>query len=399
MKKITRKEFIGTSLLAGCSIFVPRLLQGSGALLSSGTARKLVVVQLSGGNDGLNTIIPYRNDLYYSNRPNISYAANAVLPLNSELALNPVMKGMKNLYDNGDLCIINSVGYPEPDRSHFRSMDIWHTASRSNEYLETGWIGRFLDVTCADCHNAHLALEADDMLSLAMKGNRVNGMAVKDPGRLYRASKDPFYEGLTKMHNDLHHHQTVDYLYRTAIETSASVDYLYQKSRIEKTAAVYPDNEFGKNLKLIAGLLCAESETQIYYISLSGFDTHARQKLVQERLLETFSNGLSAFASDLKKNNMFDNTLVMTFSEFGRRVKENGSGGTDHGAGNNVILMGGALKKTGVYNETPDLKNLLNGDVAFKVDFRNIYGTILQNWLQADATAILSIKTKPEHFI
>ena len=400
MKKISRKQFLSTGLLAGGSLLIPRFLMGSQSLLSSSSHRKLVVIQLSGGNDGLNTFIPYRNDLYFSNRPALSYAKNEILTLTSEMGLNPVMKGFKGMYDNGDVCIINSVGYPNPDRSHFRSMDIWHTASGSEEYLNTGWIGRYLDAVCKSCDNAHLALEADDMLGLALKGSLVKGMAIKDPERLYRAVQDPFFKELNKTGGSLdHHHETASYLYKTAQETASSIGYIYDKTKKGITASGFPDDDFGNKLQMVAGLIASDCETQIYYVSLNGFDTHARQKQVHERLLETYSSGMSAFVAELKKQNRFQDTLIMTFSEFGRRVKENGSGGTDHGAGNNMVLMGGGLKKKGLYNDAPDLQNLLSGDIAHKVDFRNVYGTILEKWLDTDPTQLISGKIKPESFI
>ncbi|HEX5002820.1 MAG TPA: DUF1501 domain-containing protein [Bacteroidia bacterium] len=399
MKKVTRKEFIGTGFLAGCSLLIPKFLKATGSFAGVQGDRKLIVVQLSGGNDGLNTIIPYRNDIYYSNRPVLSYKTNEVLPLSDELGFNPSMKSLRSLFEKGDMCILNNVGYPDPDRSHFRSMDIWQTASGSNEYLNSGWLGRYLDATCNDCSNAHLVLEADDMLSLALKGKQVNGMAVKNPERLWRAVHDPFFEKLSKTSNEGHHHELTDYLYKTALDTQGSVDYLVAKARKATTIADYPDNEFGKNLKMISGLIGSGCETRVYYVSLTGFDTHARQKQVQERLLETLSDGLNALVSDLKQNGHFNNTLIMTFSEFGRRVKENGSAGTDHGAANNLMLLGGSLKKTGFYNAPPDLQNLQSGDVAHTVDFRNVYATVLEKWLQTDPSIIITQKTTPESFI
>jgi len=161
----------------------------------------------------------------------------------------------------------------------------------------------------------------------------------------------------------------------------------------------YPNPSFGKNLGMIAGLIASGCDTQVYYVSLTGFDTHARQKQIQERLLETLSESLSTFAADLKKSGHFNDTLVMTFSEFGRRVKENGSAGTDHGSANNMILMSGSLSKKGFYNEGPDLSNLVSGDLAYKIDFRDIYGTIIKKWLNNNPEKILKTATSEMNFI
>ena len=382
-------------MLAGASLLVPRFLRAAETLPLNTGDRKLIVIQLSGGNDGLNTLIPYRNDLYHAARPSLAYTQNEVLRLNDEAGLNPAMSQIQRLYDNGDISIINSVGYPDPDRSHFRSMDIWHTASASNEYLNTGWLGRYLDATCRDCQEAHMVLETDDMLSLALKGERINGMAVKNPERLWRAAHEPFFEGLLKTKTDSHHHELAGYLYRTALQTTRSVDYLAETFRKAQTKASYPDHEFGNHLKLIAGLIGAGCETRVYYASLSGFDTHARQKQVQERLLKTLSEGMSALISDLKQTGNFNNTLIMVFSEFGRRVKENGSGGTDHGAGNMLMFAGGGLKKKGFYNPQADLSKLSSGDIAYQIDFRDVYYSVLEDWMQTPAGPVVRAKKMP----
>ncbi|MFT6322253.1 MAG: hypothetical protein ACJAT4_003188 [Granulosicoccus sp.] len=385
-----RRNFIKASAIASSSVMIPQFLKGVNAenLASSRQGKNLVVIQFSGGNDGLNTIIPYQDDLYYKNRPSLGIKANEVLKVSDSLGFNPAMESLRSLYDEGLMSIINSVGYPNPDRSHFRSMDIWHTASDSDEYLSTGWLGRYLDSNCSGCQSPHHALEVDDTLSLSLKGIEKSGFAMSNPNQLKRISDNKFLKSIIH-HHEHEHEENVDYLYKTLVDTQASANYLYQKSKVHKTKVKYPQGAFGNDLKQIAELMTADADIKIYYANLGGFDTHVGQKNKQARLLKTYSDGMSAFVKDLKSNGLLDDTLIMTFSEFGRRVQQNASGGTDHGTANNVFLMGGNLKKKGFYNSAPDLKKLDKGDLIYQMDFRKIYATILEDWLDASPTKIL----------
>ena len=385
-----RRDFFKTTALASTSLMIPSFLKGysSKRLFKSRSGKNLIVIQLSGGNDGLNTVIPFRNDIYYQSRPSLGVKKEAVLKLGNDQGLNPVMEAMRPLYDNGILSIINSVGYPIPDRSHFRSMDIWHTASASNEYLSSGWIGRYLDNNCEGCEIPYHALEVDDSLSLALKGTNHSGFAMSDPKALKKATDNKFLKAVAS--HDHHHEKNVAYLYKTMIDTQSSADYLFEKSKVFQSKQSYPQTPFGRDLKQIAELITADSDTKIYYVSLSGFDTHVNQKNQQERLLKQYADGIAALVEDLKQNNLLDDTLIMTFSEFGRRVKQNGSNGTDHGTANNLFLIGGKLKTPGLYNSAPDLKKLDDGDLIYEIDFRRIYATILEDWLDSDASQILN---------
>jgi len=387
---MNRRKFIQSTGLASAAVMVPSFLKGHEYNLSSDSERILVVVQLTGGNDGLNTVIPYENDLYYKARPTISIQKNDVLKLEHELGLHPSLIGFKKLYDDGKMFLINNVGYPEPDRSHFRSMDIWHTASDSNEYLTTGWLGRLMDVQCGNCNLPVHALEMDDTLSLALKGNQVKGLAVKDPKRLYAATLNPFIKQLAAQSDyENHQHDNAAYLYKTLNETISSAAYLYQTSKIYQSSAAYPNHEFGKSMKTIAELITSGVSTKVYYVSLGSFDTHTNQQKKQAELLQKLSDTLKVFLDDLKNSARKDDVMIMTFSEFGRRVEENASNGTDHGTANQVFLFGNNLKKRGIYNEAPDLSNLDNGDLKYSIDFRRIYATLLKKWLHTDDRLIL----------
>lgn len=387
-----RRNFLRASALASTASMVPAFLKAfnTNHLHSSRTGKILVVVQLSGGNDGLNTIVPYRNDIYYKNRPNLAIKKEQVLKISDDLGFNPALQSLQSLYDDGLVSIINNVGYPNPDRSHFRSMDIWHTASSSSEYLSSGWIGRYLDNACHGCDKPYHALEVDDSLSLAMKGKERSGFAMSNPMQLKNTTNNRFLQAVGQAHDHDHHEENVAYLYKTMIDTQASADYLFKQSKVYRSSVQYPQSAFGKDLKQIAELITAETDTRIYYVSLTGFDTHANQKNQQARLLKQYADGMNAFVKDLKQNKLLDDTLIMTFSEFGRRVKQNASNGTDHGTANNLYLIGGRLKQPGFYNNGPNLNQLDKGDLIYEIDFRRIYATLLDNWLETNAVPILN---------
>ncbi|MFZ2897820.1 MAG: DUF1501 domain-containing protein [Saprospiraceae bacterium] len=378
-----RRSFLQQSTLASASLFMPRFLQGLPSLGSQN--RILIVIQLSGGNDGLNTIIPYRNDLYYENRPGLAIPKDELLPVHDELGLHPSLSPLRELYDQGWLSVVNSVGYPNPDRSHFRSMDIWHTASASDTYLHTGWLGRYLDNHCPGSA-PHTAIEVDDSLSLALKGERQSGLAVSDPQKMYKAVHQPFFEAIAK---EKPAGDTQAFLYKTLTDTQSSTEYLVGLTKDQRTTGEYPATPFGKDLRQIAELIAHGASTRIYYASLGSFDTHANQARQQARLLEQYAQGIKALVQDLRHHGVFQETLILTFSEFGRRVKQNASGGTDHGAANNLFLIGDRFPKAGFYNAPPDLQQLDQGDLMYQVDFRNIYATVLEKWMDAESFPIL----------
>lgn len=397
---IKRKEFIQIGSLATASLMVPKFLkafEGKSMVLPGN--KVIVILQLSGGNDGLNTVIPFRNDLYYKARPKLGIAKDKALSVTDEAGLHPALTGFKELYDDGSLAILNNVGYPNPDRSHFRSMDIWHTASQSHEYWTNGWVGRYLDAQCNGCDKPTQAIELDDVLSLALKGEDIKGIAVKDPRRLYGTANEKFFRDVMKNHKDEAGEQPVDYLYKTMAETLSSADYIFQQSRMHPTNAEYPKTELGNSLKTIASLIYSEINTKVYYVSLGSFDTHINQDAQQQRLFTEMNDAVKAFVKDLKQQHRFEDVMLFTFSEFGRRVNQNASNGTDHGTANNMFLVSGGLKQKGVLNPLPDLSDLNEGDLKYSVDFKNVYATMLKKWLNADDKAILSKQYEYMNFI
>ena len=389
----TRRNFLGHSLLASGSLLVPKFLKAFEsplALPNKLNEKVLVVVQLSGGNDGLNTIVPYRNDEYYKLRPGIGLKKEKLIAINDAFAFNIALAPLQKLYDDGLLTIINGVGYPNPDLSHFRSMDIWQSGSGNENFYNTGWLGRYLDASCTTGCSSHMGVEADGYLSLAMKGNKVNGIATPDPEKLLRSLRDPYLADVVNAHpatSDADNN--VEYLYKVMRETYSSAEYLAEKTKTYSSKQLYPDTAFSKKLNTVANLINGSADTKVYYVSTSGFDTHVNQVMTQEKALSLVTNGLAAFVDDIKASGRLKEEVVMVFSEFGRRVSQNASGGTDHGTANNVWVISGALKKKGFYNSLPELNALNEGNFKYSIDFRSVYATLLNNWLSADDRVIL----------
>ncbi len=400
MEKLNRRTFLQKSLLTSAgSLLLPGILK---AMEKEGSAndirtRKLIIIQLSGGNDGLNMVVPYANRAYYKARPDLAISSDSVLKISADLGFNPVMKEIKALYDDKKLCILNNVGYPQPDRSHFRSMDIWQSASDSDEYLSSGWIGRYLSTLPEDRKKPHTAIEVDEKLSLAMKGQGITGIAVSDPRRLHDSLQRGFFRPLAKAYKNAQtSNENLRYIYEIMQETVSSADYIFEKNKNSDSGNFqkYPKGQFAKNLSTIAKMIRSGLSTQVYYTSLNGFDTHVRQKPQQDRLLKEYSQGVSALVNDLEQDNLTEDVLILTFSEFGRRVAQNASGGTDHGCASNILLIGGGLNTPGVYNESPDLLNLDKGDLKYSIDFRSVYATILEKFLDTPSVPVLG-KTFP----
>ena len=396
---IKRRSFLQIGSLATASLMMPKFLkafESPKAFVPPGN-KVVVVLQFSGGNDGLNTVIPITNDIYYRERQVIGITKDKALNLTADVGLNPALEAFKGLYDDGSLAIMNSVGYPNPDRSHFRSMDIWQSASSSSDYVNTGWIGRYLDAQCKGCDKPTQALEIDDTLSLALKGKDISGLAFKDPRRLYSSSNEKFYKDINASHHPTE--STVDYLYKTMSNTLSSADYIYEQSKLHPTSAAYPATETGRNLKTISTLIQSDINTKVYYLSLGSFDTHVAQEQQQKKLFTELNDAVKAFTDDLKANGRFQDVLMMTFSEFGRRVSQNASNGTDHGTANNMFFISGGLKQKGLLNEMPDLADLNEGDLKHKVDFRNVYATVMNKWLGTDDNVIMGGKFEHMNFI
>ncbi len=370
---------------------MPAFLQGFAEHRHDFEGKRLVVIQLSGGNDGLNTIIPYGDDRYYQLRNRIGVAERDVIRLTDMQGLHPALEPMEGLYGEGEMSILNTVGYPNPNRSHFRSMDIWHSGSSGDDYLNTGWIGRYLDHACTGCAVPHRAIETDDSLSLAMKGQQETGLAMRNPEALARSARDPYLQATAAFEPGVGEGD-VAYLYKTLAGAMNSASYLLEQVNRAPNPAGFPFHDLGQQLQLVARLILAGSETSLYYVSMTGFDTHVRQNNTQQRLLQQYAEAVTAFRNTLRQQDQWKNTLVVTFSEFGRRAHDNAGGGTDHGKANNLWLLGGDLRRPGILNDSPDLSNLDDGDLRWTIDFRRVYATLLDRWLGVNDEAILGEK-------
>lgn len=388
-----RRTFLKTSSLVTASALVPRFLQGTAALLGGGVGghRNLVVVQLSGGNDGLNTVVPIGNDIYHNLRPQLGLQGKEVLGLTDEWGFNANLTGLRALYDRGLVTVVHGVGYPEPNRSHFRSMDVWHTASTGNEYISSGWLGRYLD----DLQHAqpYHALESSETLSRVLKGAQQSGLAMDDLERFLKGVQDPAVQAVCQSthhhHAEEHHHAQVAYLHQTLTRTVDSAAYLKAHRPVKNPNVEYPQSKLSAQLRDVAGFIGAGSETKVYYTGMGGFDTHANQQGSQGRLLKQLGDSLEAFVRDLESRNRLNDTLVLVFSEFGRRVKQNAGRGTDHGTANCVFVIGNQLKVPGMLGTPPNLADLDNGDLKFTTDYRSIYAGILRDWLGANHARII----------
>ncbi|MGD0137467.1 MAG: DUF1501 domain-containing protein [Tepidisphaeraceae bacterium] len=357
----------------------------------------LVVVQLSGGNDGLSMVIPYGDDVYYQARARISHPAKDILKINDYLGLHPNLTGLKNLYDNGDLAIVQGVGYPNPNRSHFRSMDIWQSAEPERQQPSTGWIGRYFDNTCPGC-DPHVGVAIGDALPLAMQGEKVLPLSFERPDSYrYNGRDKADYVKLNQADlqgsailppKTVTAQNQLDFLHRTAMDAQLSSEEILRLTRNHSSPAAYPANEFGNGLKTIAAMIAGGLPTRVYYVALGGFDTHVGQLARHDALMKQLSDGLSAFWQDLKQQGNQDRVLAMTFSEFGRRVQENASNGTDHGAAAPMFVMGTSIKQ-GIVSPHPSLTDLDQGDLKYLVDFRSVYASMLQNWLNTPSKPIL----------
>jgi uncharacterized protein (DUF1501 family) len=396
---IKRRQFLQAGSLATASFLLPKFLKAfeTRGFVPQGN-RVAVVLQMSGGNDGLNTVIPIRNDIYYQLRPQLGIEKTNAALITDEVGLHPSLIGLKGLYDDGSLGILSNVGYPNPDRSHFRSMDIWQTASDSKDVLQTGWLGRYLDAQCSGCDKPTQVLEIDDVVSLALKGAQIKGMALKDPRRLYSTSHEKYFQDLVDGHR-AGSEQPVDYLYKTMAETLSGADYIFEQSKLRPSSASYPNTELGRNMHTVASLIFSDINTRVYYLSLGSFDTHVNQAAQQQRLFTELNDALVAFVADLKANHRFEDTLLLSFSEFGRRVAQNASGGTDHGTANTMFVVSGGLRQKGLINALPDLADLYEGDLKYRVDFKDVYATVLNKWLGADDKNILARQSAYLDFI
>jgi uncharacterized protein (DUF1501 family) len=400
----TRREFLNLSArgigLLAFSRFAPSFLVNS-ALAGEPAPEKdrpiLVLIQLAGGNDGLNTLVPFEDANYYRLRPTIGIAKEKVLRVSDTLGLHPSCTALHRLTQDGKLAIVQNVGYPNPNRSHFRSSEIWETASSSNEFLATGWIGRFMDNACAGQPNAdihdpvgvHISngvpqsfLSAQDHPTFGLLPGQGNRRENEENRQLLESLVDQPGAG----END-----NASFLKHTLMDSLVTEKKVERVLAAYKPSATYPGNPFAASLKNVAGLIAAGLPTRVYFVSLSGFDTHVNQAGTQANLLTTLSAGLAAFQKDLELHKLDGQVTTMTFSEFGRRPSENESRGTDHGTAAPLFVMGSRVKG-GLHGTAPALNLAHNQDITYSTDFRSVYATMLDQWLACPSESVLGGK-------
>jgi len=442
----TRREFLRRTVLGSAlSWTVPVFLADTFSALQAQAADSatqmvtgkdstiLVVLQMAGGNDGINTVVPYSSDFYRKARPKIGLKADDILKLNADIGFNGAMKGFKELYDGGELAVVQGVGYPNPNRSHFRSTEIWQTASNSDRIEKNGWIGRYFDSACAGADPA-VGVTIGSQLPQAFFAKKPKGICFNNPQNYrfmsngsateesYKKLNDlevssPLPDGGTNSMADDHSDdmvnsggsiaslpagmpmtggKAIDFISRTALDAQHSSDEIRGIAARVQNQAVYPGSQLGGSLKMVAKLIGGGLPTRIYYVSQGGYDTHTNQVASQQRLLGDLGDSMKAFVADMKAQGNMGRVLVMTFSEFGRRVSENANGGTDHGAAAPMFIVGDKVK-AGLLGKYPSLapQDLHEGDIKYNVDFRSVYASVLETWLKTKSAPILGKQFDP----
>ncbi len=350
----------------------------------------LVILQLKGGNDGLNTVIPFEDDLYYTNRPSLAIPKSNIIKLNSLLGLNPNLQPLKQLFDDGKMSIIQSVGYENQDRSHFRSTDVWLSASDVDKFYFDGWLGRTLEDAYPDYPNTipehPMAIELGSTQSLLLESkNGGMGVSFDDPWQFNQLAK-----GLSITNEPIPNTlagKELEFLRQVASQSKKYADVVKQYADNGWHDVEYPDTWIGWQLRVIADLISGGMETPVYAASHWGFDTHGKQNDIHPQLLKEFADAVLAFQRDIETLGLADKVVLMTISEFGRRVAENGGRGTDHGAAAPLFVFGSKING-GIYGKQLDLSKLDPlGDIPYEFDFRQIYATVMKNHLGIGNTA------------
>lgn len=393
----TRRDFL-RSTAAGVSFIslsggAPRLLARA-AEASAAADRNdhvLVAVELSGGNDGLNTLVPFEDPLYYKNRPTLGIAKDELVKLSDELGLHPQMGALGELFQQGHLAVVQGVGYPEPDRSHFRSMEIWHTASTDKQPPAAGWLGKFLDTEPPDDERIS-GLTLTGSLPQALRAQRVVSPAVGQLEYLQGAGEDasPRARLLRKLSTAPGAADgPVAFMRKQAQTVYRAAERLKEAAAKYESKVEYPESGLGYQLRQASQIISADLGVRVLFASQDGYDTHAGQAGPHGELLGDLSNSLAAFHRDLVAHQLADKVAVMVFSEFGRRVDENASQGTDHGAGSCLFVVGSPVRG-GLVGRYPSLEQLGDGDLVFNTDFRSVYATLLDGWLGCPADQVLA---------
>lgn len=417
----TRRDFLrasalGASAFGTAPLFLQRAFAEAAQSGDGGNDRILVVLQLAGGNDGLNTVVPYADDAYHKARPKIKKSTKDILKLNDHVGLSDQLPFLHSMHEEGQLAVVQGVGYPSPNRSHFVSTSIWETADLKNR-SNTGWLGRYFD---NDCDNG------DPTVGVSLNKTQPEAFgALKNPGislstpELYRwihgggdeALAEEFFAELNSPQEatgssieevgkagGLAGESNLAFLERVAQDARVSSEKILSLASKHKPKVTYDGTGISRSLNLVARMIAGGLSTRVYYVSHGGFDTHQGQTGRHDQLLSQLDASLKSFFTDLKEQGNSDRVTLMTFSEFGRRVGENASAGTDHGKAS-CLFVAGQPVKGGLYGEYPSLTDLDQGDLKHTVDFRSVYATVVEDWLKGKAAPVVNGEFKKLGFI
>ncbi len=398
----TRRDFLGTAAAGGALITFGAPAPGmlcQAAAASPDDQRVLVVVELAGGNDGLNTVIPHSDDAYKKAREQIGIKQADTLAVTPELGLHPSLRGLADLLEQGRFAVVQGVGYENPNRSHFESMDIWHSCQRKSDPRHDGWIGRYLESdgleSSPDPSALHLGKEKQPF-ALMSRDVRVPSIQSLKQFRLLGGDAGQVREAIGQLAQQQHPGEN-DLLSFVQSSTSSALEV---SQRMESAGVnyqpseAYPTSGLGQKMETVAKLIASGLQTKVYYVRLDGFDTHANQPDAHAALLREVGEGISTFVRDINAHGDGDRVMVMCFSEFGRRVAENASDGTDHGTAGPVLVAGNQVQ-AGLIGKHPSLSDLDQGDLKFHTDFRQVYAAVLENWLSCDSESVLGGKYQP----
>jgi len=395
MNNFSRRSFLQSSSVGAAVVtfggLAPAALQAAAEISKSG--RILVVVELTGGNDGLNTVVPYADATYQKLRPKLAIPKNSVLRIDDELGFHPSLRGFSELLEAGKLAVVQGVGYPDPNRSHFESMDIWQTCQRTTDVRNDGWLGRMLeehaDSSGPDPSGIHLGTDKQP-LSLLSRKLRVPSIRSLEQFRLQGIDNVKFRETVHELADASRDkgNELLDFVQSSTSSAINASERLTATDAQYKSAVTYPENELAQQLQTVAKLISSGLQTSVYYVRLDGFDTHSKQPDAHQALLRQLGDSVNAFIADIDQMSMSDRVTVMAFSEFGRRVEENASEGTDHGTAGPMFLAG-SLVNAGLIGKQPSLQNLEDGDLKHHTDFRQVYAAVIEDWFQCKSETIL----------
>lgn len=392
------RSFVGASAADTVPRFIGETV-GSMELHPGIGGQVLIVIQLAGGNDALNTVVPFADDAYYRARPKLAIQPDKLLKLNDAFGLHPQLKGLRSLYGDGYLGILHGVGYPNPNRSHFRSTEIWETASDAEVRSDTGWLGRYFDHCCAGA-DPTVGISIGEVLPQSFQAKSPTGVSFERPADYQwtpvtqtasRTAAEAVFAASNNLPSgctSLPQNDSQLFLHRIALNARVSSHRILEIKPDGDSTAAYPDTPLGKSLQMIAQMIAGGFSTRVYYASQTGYDTHNAQTTTHDRLIGEFGDAVTALCQDLRRTGNFDRVVIFAFSEFGRRVAENGSGGTDHGKAAPVLFLGGRVNP-GLLGTFPSLVDLDEGDQRHNVDFRSVYAGILEDWMDADPQSVL----------